>query len=148
MPVRSLKGKIIDFSIMMEENKNTIAVTGGGQLMNARGDLLDKSGKILKTREELLQEYNKKLNNPVKEMNVPISSKNLNKYTKINNIKKEPRVQNIENYIEQENYIDISSLNFDEDFKNEEENIIEKTKTNIKNKKKLPSPPDEIEDQI
>ena len=57
--VRSLKGKNVDFSAMLAREEKTIAVTGGGDRMNARGDLIDRSGKILKTKEELDMQYNK-----------------------------------------------------------------------------------------
>jgi hypothetical protein len=56
--VRSLKGKIIDFESMLAREEKTIAVTGGGERMNARGDLINRQGKVLKTREELAENYN------------------------------------------------------------------------------------------
>lgn len=56
--VRSLKGKNVDFGAMLAREEKVIAVTGGGDRMNARGDLIDRQGKVLKTREELSKTYN------------------------------------------------------------------------------------------
>ena len=68
--VRSLKGKNVDFNAMLAREENVIAVTGGGERMNARGDLIDRSGRVLKTREELEKEYNTKSENTVKNVSL------------------------------------------------------------------------------
>ncbi len=75
--VRSLKGRNVDFNAMLAREEKTIAVTGGGERMNARGDLIDRTGRVLKTREELEKQYTKS-ENPVK--NVSLSSRHLNSH--------------------------------------------------------------------
>jgi len=73
--VRSLKGKNVDFNAMLAREEKTIAVTGGGDRMNARGDLIDRSGKILKTKEELEKQYSK---SEAAVKNVSLSDRQLN----------------------------------------------------------------------
>lgn len=53
---RTNRGKLIDMEALMKANETTIAVTGGGQSMNARGDILGSGGKIVKRLEQRLKE--------------------------------------------------------------------------------------------
>jgi hypothetical protein len=56
---RSMRGKTIDMVALMGANPDTVAVTGGGQSMNARGDILGPGGKVVKRIEQIQEEYNK-----------------------------------------------------------------------------------------
>lgn len=56
---RSMRGKTIDMVALMGAHSDTIAVTGGGTLMNARGDILGPGGKIVKKIEQIQEEYEK-----------------------------------------------------------------------------------------
>ena len=59
---RSAMGKIVDFEKLRQANEKVIAVTGGSQNVNARGDELGENGRIIRTREEVVSEYNKRRN--------------------------------------------------------------------------------------
>ncbi len=59
---RSAMGKVVDFERLRQANEGTIAVTGGSQNVNARGDELGDNGQIVRTREEVLSAYNKRRN--------------------------------------------------------------------------------------
>lgn len=50
--VRTARGKQINMNQLREANQKTVAVTGGGHKMNARGDLIGKGGKIIKSNEQ------------------------------------------------------------------------------------------------
>ncbi|MCS7316839.1 MAG: hypothetical protein NZZ41_00755 [Candidatus Dojkabacteria bacterium] len=156
MKVKTLKGRVIDFSLLLEKNENTLAVTGGGQMMNARGDLLDKNGKIIKTREQLDEEYNKKLDNPVKENYISLSSKDLNRFSQNSSTNiKNSKVSDITQYI------DIASEDFEKTLNpnlpsnmdiiekniqiSEDQNDLSLNEKDKRTRKKLP-PPDVIED--
>jgi len=54
---RSMRGKMIDLDVMGAANQDTIAVTGGGLRMNARGDILGPGGKVVKKIEQIQEEY-------------------------------------------------------------------------------------------
>ncbi len=55
----SARGREINFDELFLQNKTSIAVTGGGAAMNARGDTLGPGGKVIKTVEE-----REKISNP------------------------------------------------------------------------------------
>jgi hypothetical protein len=57
--VRTAQGAVIDMNDLITKNDQSIAVTGGGISMNARGDILGPGGKIITKREDLELAYNK-----------------------------------------------------------------------------------------
>jgi len=52
MNIKSNRGRTIDMDALAKKNEHTIAVTGGGTSMNARGDLIGVGGKIVKRVEQ------------------------------------------------------------------------------------------------
>ncbi len=56
---KSARGKPVDMEAMRVQNEKVVAVTGGTQNVNSRGDVLGEGGKIIKTREEVLTSYNR-----------------------------------------------------------------------------------------
>jgi hypothetical protein len=52
-----MRGKTLDLQALGANNQDTIAVTGGGMSMNARGDILGPGGKIVKKIEQIQEEY-------------------------------------------------------------------------------------------
>ena len=52
MNIKSNRGRVIDMDALAKKNEHTIAVTGGGTSMNARGDLIGVGGKIVKRVEQ------------------------------------------------------------------------------------------------
>jgi|HigsolmetaAR206D_1030411.scaffolds.fasta_scaffold06752_5 hypothetical protein len=57
MIVRSIRGETIDFTRLVNENGDEVAL--GNAMLNARGDLLDKRGRVIQTREEIKSEYHR-----------------------------------------------------------------------------------------
>lgn len=57
--IRTLRGQNIDMEALFIQNEKTIAVTGGGQSVNARGDRLGPGGVIIKKVEKIQEEYDK-----------------------------------------------------------------------------------------
>ncbi len=70
MKVFSNRGQQIDMSALAAMNEHSVAVTGGGARMNARGDLLSNGGRVVKTREELAREYHQSNPNAVKNVSL------------------------------------------------------------------------------
>lgn len=54
---RTMRGKTLDLQALGAANEGTIAVTGGGMSMNARGDILGPGGKVVKKIEQIQEEY-------------------------------------------------------------------------------------------
>lgn len=52
MTARTNRGKYIDMDALAKKHEHTIAVTGGGASMNARGDLIGLGGKVIKKVEQ------------------------------------------------------------------------------------------------
>lgn len=67
---KTARGRLVDMNKLAQQNKNSIAITGGGHAMNANGDLLGPGGKILKTREEFELAYNENLENATKKVSI------------------------------------------------------------------------------
>jgi len=59
---RSARGKIVDMEKLRQAGEREVAMTGGSQHVNARGDELGPGGRIIRTREEIIKSYNR--NNP------------------------------------------------------------------------------------
>jgi len=55
---RSARGRVVDMEKLRQANEEEIAVTGGSQNVNARGDELGPGGRIIRTREEIIRAYN------------------------------------------------------------------------------------------
>lgn len=176
MLVRTMKGKLIDITSLLSENENTVAVTGSGLRMNARGDILGPGGKVIKKKEDLEKEYAVKIENSVKNSkNVPLSSTELNRYTaEQKEIKRAEMNREMQKIAERNNqirrvvntgdFINPDDPNFDEKLKKQilsikEEDISQpppnvhhnapegdESATTRKTKKKSP-PPDEIMDE-
>lgn len=68
MKIKTLRGKILDLSNVIERHGNKPAV--GNAKLNARGDKLGKGGKIIKTHKQITAEYNQASPKAVK--NVPL----------------------------------------------------------------------------
>lgn len=52
MTARTNRGKYIDMDALAQKHEHTIAVTGGGTSMNARGDLIGLGGRVIKKVEQ------------------------------------------------------------------------------------------------
>lgn len=50
--IRTNRGKLLDMEALTKKYENSIAVSGGGSSMNARGDLIGLGGKIIKRVEQ------------------------------------------------------------------------------------------------
>lgn len=48
---RTIRGQMVDVDLLMQQNKNTIAV--GNASLNARGDQIGRGGKVVKTAEQI-----------------------------------------------------------------------------------------------
>lgn len=77
--VRTARGEMIDMMRLFRDNEDSIAITGGGVSMNARGDLLGPGGKIIKTREDFEKDiaaaYNE--NNPKATKKISVKNPNI-----------------------------------------------------------------------
>lgn len=107
MLVKTIKGKLIDITTIISENENTIAVTGSGIRMNAKGDILGPGGQIIKKKEELDKEYAVKIDNSVKNArNISLGAPELNRYmAEQQAIKKSEMEREIREQIERKNHI-------------------------------------------
>mgnify|MGYP000562372586 CR=1 FL=1 len=63
---RSMRGQVLDMQALTAAHEDTIAVTGGGTTMNAKGDILGPGGKIVKKAEQIAEEY-QTLNTPAQQ---------------------------------------------------------------------------------
>lgn len=77
--VRTARGEMVDMMRLFRDNEDSIAITGGGISMNARGDLLGPGGKIIKTREDFEKDiaaaYNE--NNPKATKKISVKNPNI-----------------------------------------------------------------------
>jgi hypothetical protein len=52
--MKSMRGQTVDFTKLLNNNKNQLALNAGsGVLMNARGDIVDSRGNVIKSLEEI-----------------------------------------------------------------------------------------------
>lgn len=49
--VRTMRGDTIDMDVLFKKNQDTIAITGGGIRMNARGDIIFSNGVVKKVEQ-------------------------------------------------------------------------------------------------
>ena len=55
MKVKTMRGELIDMSLLVAQNENAIAL--GNASMNARGDIIGQNGEVLKVRSMVDQDY-------------------------------------------------------------------------------------------
>lgn len=55
MKVKTMRGELIDMSLLVAKNENAIAL--GNASMNARGDIIGPNGEVLKARSMVAQDY-------------------------------------------------------------------------------------------
>lgn len=55
MKVKTMRGELIDMSLLVAKNENAIAL--GNASMNARGDIVGPNGEVLKARAVSAQDY-------------------------------------------------------------------------------------------
>ena len=56
MKVTSMRGKVVDMSLLMAQNEDKVAL--GNARMNARGDIVTPNGEVVTPSEQIIKQYN------------------------------------------------------------------------------------------
>lgn len=68
MKVRTMRGKMIDWTKYAAQHEEQVAIGNG--MMNARGDLIGQGGKVVKKRDEIAAEYHRSNPKAVKKVSI------------------------------------------------------------------------------